>query len=435
MIFDTITLILMAAIILLAVATPFLSPFWKAPLPAMAEPGDSTEPEEELENTEGSEEASEEPSENIEEEPSAASEATPLVASEADETAELHEPRPAMTILITVQQKQATMLARHLPLFLNQCYDADFEVVVVAEKGDSDSEDVLNGYASHPRLYATYIPDSSRYMSRKKLAITLGVKAAHNEWIVLTDAHCSPSSDKWLSAIASHCPTGVGESACNLVIGYANYDDEAPAYYRFDRLKQACHTMSEAVRRTAYRSVGCNIAFRKSEFIQGDGFRGNLQDTRGEYEFMVNKYARRRQTAVATERDAWIIDDAPSRHAWLTHHIYYMHTRKHLKRSFRHRFLPFLNELGIHLTFVASLTIIAFAALTERWILLGVAVAALVATIVIRTCIARKVIVAYDEDIAAWRVYPYELSSLWHKCYHRLRYWRANKSDFTSHKV
>jgi hypothetical protein len=182
-------------------------------------------------------------------------------------------------------------------------------------------------------------------------------------------------------------------------------------------------------------NVGSNIAFRKSEFIQGDGFRGNLQDTRGEYEFMVNKYARRRLTAVATERDAWIIDDAPSRHTWLTHNIYYMHTRKHLKRSLSHRFLPFLNEVGIHLTFVACLAIIAFAALTQRWVLLGVAIAALVATIILRTWIARKVIVAYDEDIAAWRVYPYELSWLWHKCYHRLRYWRANKSDFTSHKV
>ena len=427
MIFDTITLILMAAIILLAVATPFLSPFWKAPLPTTDEPEDSAEPEEPLENAEGPEEVSEEPSENIGEEP--------LAASEADETAECHRPLPAMTILITVQQKQATMLARHLPLFLDQRYDADFEVVVVAEKGDSDSEDVLNAYASHPRLYATYIPDSSRYMSRKKLAITLGVKAAHNEWIVLTDAHCSPSGDNWLSAIASHCPTEAGESACNLVIGYANYDDEAPAYYRFDRLMQGCHTMSEAISRTAYRSVGSNIAFRKSEFIQGDGFRGNLQDTRGEYEFMVNKYARRRQTAVATERDAWIIDDAPSRHTWLTHNIYYMHTRKHLKRSLSHRFLPFLNEVGIHLTFVACLAIIAFAALTQRWVLLGVAIAALVATIILRTWIARKVIVAYDEDIAAWRVYPYELSWLWHKCYHRLRYWRANKSDFTSHKV
>ena len=144
---------------------------------------------------------------------------------------------------------------------------------------------------------------------------------------------------------------------------------------------------------------------------------------------------RRRLTAVATERDAWIIDDAPSRHTWLTHNIYYMHTRKHLKRSLSHRFLPFLNEVGIHLTFVACLAIIAFAALTQRWVLLGVAIAALVATIILRTWIARKVIVAYDEDIAAWRVYPYELSWLWHKCYHRLRYWRANKSDFTSHKV
>ncbi len=41
--------------------------------------------------------------------------------------------------------------------------------------------------AENPHLYYTYIPESSRYMSRKKLQITLGVKAAKYEWIILTE--------------------------------------------------------------------------------------------------------------------------------------------------------------------------------------------------------------------------------------------------------
>ncbi|MBR3010176.1 MAG: glycosyltransferase [Prevotella sp.] len=353
-----------------------------------------------------------------------------------------------LTLLITVQQKQAQMLERHLPQFLSQDYAPGFEVVVVAEKSDSDTEDVLNRYAGNPLLYSTYIPDSSRYMSRKKLAITLGVKAAHNEWIVMTDAFCSPSGNHWLQAIASHIADNTTDEAnqapnlsggdgggYNLIIGYSNYDDEARPYYRFERLQQACYTMREARRGKAYRAMGCNVAFRKSEFIAGDGFRGNLEHTRGEYDFLVNKFSQRRSTAVANEPDAWIIDDAPTRHEWRSRHIYYMHTRKYLARSFRHRLLPFIDELALHLCFLAIIGIGVFAGLTSRWILLGAAVVALVIAVCMRTSFARKTVRAYGEDIASWRLYPYELSGIWHKLYQHLRYWRADKAGFTSHKV
>ena len=414
MIFDTITLILGAAIIILAVLTSLLSPFRRAdvlsPLRSESAPADRAETMRSLDE--------EKPSDDL-----AISQHLNISTSQP------------LTLLITVQQKQAQMLERHLPQFLSQDYAPGFEVVVVAEKGDSDTEDVLNRYAGNPLLYSTYIPDSSRYMSRKKLAITLGVKAAHNEWIVMTDAFCSPSGNHWLKAIASHIGPADASTSPNLIIGYSNYDDEARPYYRFERLQQACYTMREARRGKAYRAMGCNVAFRKSEFIAGDGFRGNLEHTRGEYDFLVNKFSQRRSTAVANEPDAWIIDDAPTRHEWRSRHIYYMHTRKYLARSFRHRLLPFIDELALHLCFLAIIGIGVFAGLTSRWILLGAAVVALVIAVCMRTSFARKTVRAYGEDIASWRLYPYELSGIWHKLYQHLRYWRADKAGFTSHKV
>ena len=445
MIFDTITLILGAAIIILAVLTSLLSPFRRDKLPqppaAPAEeenaeplPSDKVVTDEANQAPLPSEEVGQEA---VTEEKLSARPEGALSERSGERTlnSQLSTPALPLTLLITVQQKQAQMLERHLPQFLSQDYEPGFEVVVVAEKGDSDTEDVLNRYAGNPLLYSTYIPDSSRYMSRKKLAITLGVKAAHNEWIVMTDAFCSPSGNHWLQAIASHIGPADASTSPNLIIGYSNYDDEARPYYRFERLQQACYTMREARRGKAYRAMGSNVAFRKSEFIAGDGFRGNLEHTRGEYDFLVNKFSQRRSTAVANESDAWIIDDAPTRHEWRSRHIYYMHTRKYLARSFRHRLLPFIDELALHLCFLAVIGIGVFAGLTSRWILLGAAVVALVIAVCMRTSFARKTVRAYGEDIASWRLYPYELSGIWHKLYQHLRYWRADKAGFTSHKV
>ena len=453
MIFDTITLILGAAIIILAVLTSLLSPFRRADVKTLRS-FDVEKPNDDVLSPLHSESA---PADRAETMRSLDVE-SPSDDLPTSQHLNISTSQP-LTLLITVQQKQAQMLERHLPQFLSQDYAPGFEVVVVAEKGDSDTEDVLNRYAGNPLLYSTYIPDSSRYMSRKKLAITLGVKAAHNEWIVMTDAFCSPSGNHWLRAIASHIvplndstsqplndktsqplndstsqPLNVLTSP-NLIIGYCNYDDEARPYYRFERLQQACYTMREARRGKAYRAMGCNVAFRKSEFIAGDGFRGNLEHTRGEYDFLVNKFSQRRSTAVANEPDAWIIDDAPTRHEWRSRHIYYMHTRKYLARSFRHRLLPFIDELALHLCFLAIIGIGVFAGLTSRWILLGAAVVALVIAVCMRTSFARKTVRAYGEDIASWRLYPYELSGIWHKLYQHLRYWRADKTGFTSHKV
>lgn len=87
---------------------------------------------------------------------------------------------------------------RILPAFLSQDYPGNFKVIVVAWKSDSDDEDVLKRYSSDPHLYTTYIPDSSRYMSRKKLAITIGVKAAQTEWVIMTDITSRPDSGQWL---------------------------------------------------------------------------------------------------------------------------------------------------------------------------------------------------------------------------------------------
>ena len=110
---------------------------------------------------------------------------------------------PCLSILLTVQDS-ARELEQHLPALLTQDYPAGFEVIVVVSKSEDDTNDVLKKLsATYPNLYTTFIPDSSRYMSRKKLAVTLGVKAARHEWILMTEASCQPASDQWLKKMSS----------------------------------------------------------------------------------------------------------------------------------------------------------------------------------------------------------------------------------------
>ena len=186
---DYITLVVSALLLLFALTTPWLNGFFHKP--EIPEDSEDTSSPEDAERT------------------------GPLGNSN-------HSGVP-LSIILT-PYKNAYELEHNLPLLLQQDYPAGYEVIVVVWKGDSETEDVLKRFADDPHLYTTYVPDSSRYMSRKKLGITLGVKAAKNDWFVLTDIVCQPASTQWLSRMAQHC-----DDKHDIVIGYTAYDDATSA--------------------------------------------------------------------------------------------------------------------------------------------------------------------------------------------------------------
>ncbi len=298
-----------------------------------------------------------------------------------------------ISIIITAHDN-AKELEEHLPAFLSQDYEAEYEIIVVTNKSDSDTEDVLKRFSKNENLYATFIPETSRYMSKKKLAVTLGVKAAKYEWIIFTDAYCRPQSDKWLSTMVRNCNEDV-----NLIIGYTKYSDESKIFYHLQRVMTEFYLMREAQKSTAYRTDGCNIMFRKSEFMNEDGYRDNLKYIRGEYDFMVNKYAKKGQTRTEMSKDAWLIEDNPTLKMWRNKHLFYFETRKHLKRSFRHRLIFNTDQFMMYMNFLLIISSIIFSIITERWIITAVAGLSLILTVVLRTMICRKAIKQFDIEI------------------------------------
>ena len=336
---------------------------------------------------------------------------------------------PQITVLV-LANNNAQALDANLSIILTQDYAPGYEVIVVGEKGDLPTEAVVEQYAHRGHLYATYIPHRSLFMSKSKLAVALGVKAAHNEWIVMVNAECRPQSDVWLKTLASRM-----DCDANLVMGYSNYDSEARGYYRFARLRTMCYMLRRAVGSVAYRTNGTNIAFRRSEFIAQEGYRGNLQLVNGGYDFIINKYAQPGQTRVVTAEDAWIREDSPTSKQWHDRDICYAHIRKFLSRSTAPRTLFNFDMTMMYANYAALVASIVLSAVSQRWILLAVAALYLVLTIVLRSLIARKVYVKFGEEIPAWRTVFYELSIVWCQLSTKIRYSRADQYDFTTHKL
>ena len=340
------------------------------------------------------------------------------------------ENQPPVSILITAHDNLAE-LERNLPMFLRQQYAADYQVIVVCQSTDGETQDFLKRTAAeNPHLYYTYIPESSRYMSRKKLQITLGVKAAKHEWIILTEPNCRPSNDKWLQTMVRQC-----QDPNHLVLGYVALDEETKSVRRFDSIRKAYYVLRRAQQTYGYRSHMPNVAFRKSDFMKEQGYQGNLEYVRGEYDFLVNKYAHCGDTATELDCDAWLIREAPSSKSWHNAHLYLQASRKSLERAGSMRTLMFFDHLMPHLSLIATLAVAAYSILTENWILTGCAGFSFLLLFIVRMLIANKAIRHFDDGIAMFKLPFFEYGIIWRNLATKLRYWRADKSDFTSHKL
>ena len=340
------------------------------------------------------------------------------------------ENQPPVSILITAHDNLAE-LERNLPMFLRQQYAADYQVIVVCQSTDGETQDFLKRTAAeNPHLYYTYIPESSRYMSRKKLQITLGVKAAKHEWIILTEPNCRPSNDKWLQTMARQC-----QDPNHLVLGYVALDEETKSVRRFDSIRKAYYVLRRAQQTYGYRSHMPNVAFRKSDFMKEQGYQGNLEYVRGEYDFLVNKYAHCGDTATDLDCDAWLIREAPSNKSWHNAHLYLQASRKSLERAGSMRTLMFFDHLMPHLSLIATLAVAAYSILMKNWILTGCAGFSFLLLFIVRMLIANKAIKHFDDGIAMFKLPFFEYGIIWRNLATKLRYWRADKNDFTSHKL
>ena len=332
--------------------------------------------------------------------------------------------------IVVIAHKNPEALDAHLPLLLSQDYPEEFEVIVVGERGDLDTETVIGKYANDKKMYATYIPQRSLFMSKTKLAIALGVKASHNEWILLLDAESMPQSTLWMKRMALRMTDNK-----NLVIGYSNYSTETSPLQRFLRLRTACYQLRCASRNIAYRSVGTNIAFRRSEFISNDGYRGNLQFVGGEYDFLVNKYARQGSTAIATEKEATVHEDEPTSKTLHNKAITYTHIRKYLKRSTQQRLLFNTDMSLMYLNYIADIGAIIYAAICKNWIMLPTAIVCLIATVSLRMLFINRTCKHFEEEMPIWQTFFYELAIPWINMGNKIRYAKSDKHDFTTHKI
>lgn len=210
---------------------------------------------------------------------------------------------PPISVIICAREESEN-LRRNLSAVLEQDYP-QFEVIVINDGGTDESEDYLTLLEDkYPHLYHSFVPDSSRYISRKKLAITLGIKASKHDWLVFTNANCLPQSNQWLRLLARNFT-----SRTQIVLGYSGYERGKGWLHKrvsFDNLFTSMRYLGFALAGSPYMGIGRNLAYRKELFYQQKGFSAHLNLQRGDDDLFINHVATPENTRVETDADAII---------------------------------------------------------------------------------------------------------------------------------
>jgi len=240
---------------------------------------------------------------------------------------------PAVSVIV-YSEDDAENLEVLLPQILEQDYPGQFEVIVVNDGAVSSTKDVIARLEQrYTNLYMTFTPLESRSLSRKKLAITLGIKAARYEVIVLTTGKCRIESKTWLSTMARHFVDGK-----EIVIGYSTplIPDDAPNPWKrlhaFDSVRTAVEYLSWAIAGRPYRGDCNNLAYRRSLFFKNKGFSRSLHLKYGDDDVFVNEVAGKHNTAV--ELSTASIVEVLESHPQMAHRrdkLRYGYTAKSLK--------------------------------------------------------------------------------------------------------
>lgn len=265
----------------------------------------------------------------------------------------LLEELPEVSVIICAKNEEEN-LKKHLPGILKQNYPK-FEVIVINDRSIDETETVLELLKKeYPHLRTSFVPQDAKYIDSKKIAVTLGVKAAKNDILIFTDADCEPISDKWLENMVKSFSTDK-----QIVLGYGAYkkNKSLTNYIQvFDTLFIGIQYLNYAIAGYPYMGVGRNMGYRKSFFESSKGFSKHLDIQSGDDDLFVNDFAKGKNTTVCISPESITLSEEKENFS-----AFLKQKERHLSTSSKYKFRSkfFIGtELGSRFLFYLGLLLI-----------------------------------------------------------------------------
>ena len=239
--------------------------------------------------------------------------------------------------VIICARDEAARLVSHLPGALVQTYPSTHEVIVVNHNSQDDTRFLLDEFKkTFKGLHIVNLEHEAIGIPGKKYPLSMGIKEARYEIVLLTDADCVPASEFWMHKMQDGYHNGI-----EVVLGYSPYK-KGPGILnkliRFDTFHTALQYLSYALAGIPYMGVGRNLSYKKDVFFRNKGFSAINHVPGGDDDLFINKVATKENTAIVIDPDTFTMSEPKKTFGdWFRQKSRHYTTAKYYKPL--HRFL------------------------------------------------------------------------------------------------
>jgi glycosyltransferase involved in cell wall biosynthesis len=205
--------------------------------------------------------------------------------------------------VIVCARDEAANLAKNLPGVLVQTYPTTHEIIVVNHNSQDETAYFLEGLKkTFKNLQVVNLTQEAKGIPGKKYPLSIGIKEAKHEIILLTDADCVPASEFWMQKMQDAYHDGI-----DIVLGYGAYYKKPGLLnklIRFDTFHSALQYLSYAMAGIPYMGVGRNLSYKRALFFKHKGFSSINHVASGDDDLFISLVSNKKNTTVVIDEEA-----------------------------------------------------------------------------------------------------------------------------------
>jgi glycosyltransferase involved in cell wall biosynthesis len=211
--------------------------------------------------------------------------------------------------VIICAKDESLNLAKHLPAVLEQQYKTTHEVIVVDDNSFDDTRYLLKDFEDKylALLKVLELKQEAQFIPGKKFPLSMGIKAAKYEIVLLTDADCAPASDLWIDKMQA-----TYDDNTEIVLGYGAYVKK-PGFLnkiiRWETFHTALQYLNYTLAGIPYMGVGRNLSYKKVLFFKHKGFSAHNNILSGDDDLFVNMAATKTNTKISIDKDTFTVSE------------------------------------------------------------------------------------------------------------------------------
>ncbi len=242
----------------------------------------------------------------------------------------------AVSVIICARDEAAN-LAKNLPGVLVQDYKSTHEVIVVDDNSYDETKYLLEEIKKEfKQLHVVELTQEAKMIPGKKFPLSIGIKTAKHEIVLLTDADCVPASEHWINSMQE-----VYDDETEIVLGYGPYHKKAGLLnklIRWETFHSALQYMSYALAGSTYMGVGRNLSYKKAIFYRHKGFSAHNNIPGGDDDLFINMAATKNNVKINIDEKSFTLSTpAESFAQWRSQKNRHYTTSKYYKPL--HKFL------------------------------------------------------------------------------------------------